>query len=217
MALVTKNWYQQTDDKESVEVFDGTLAGSASNTTGYGYLGNPNVADFGTCFLDIYEPDPTTLLPVSTITATINLYNTLPNINGASFTVTSLAVFGETREWKEGWYRMVVRQTLTADPSTEYTSDNYFPVIATTSCCIDQLILAYPLDDCDCEGDKLCSVLLPLELARMVLDQLEVCCGRETGDISNAEDCDFFNKGVKMMQYGQAVCAADGCEPCGVC
>lgn len=211
MALLLKNWYLQSDNKEDVSVYDGTGIGTSSNTGGYGYLGNPVVGDFTTCVVDIYPPDATTLLPSATILATIDMYPTLPNISGAPFVLTSAMVFGATQSWTDGFYKFVVRQSIPTDPATVYTSTSIVPIFAQTLCCIENLILTTPI--CDCHG----SDFLNLLKADMFLDQLKAKEPREEGGLSPIEECSLFNKGAEILIDAAAICAAENCHTCKTC
>jgi hypothetical protein len=211
MALIVKTFYEQTDDKESVNSYDGTGVGSASNPTGYSYSGNPDITDFSGSSISVYTPDPTSLLPISTAVV-IDSSSVLPNVTGVPFEITSLAVFGETKAWDDGMYNFVLSQSTTTDPPTTYTSTYTVPIIAQVDCCINTKILAYSLCDINC--DSLCNVL-PLLLSRMMLDQLSVPQGRETGDVSNLESCSLFNKGAEIIIYAKQVCQdCGGCQSC---
>lgn len=212
MALILKNYFQQSDDKLTVSVWDGTgTYNSGSNPGGYGGV-NPVVADFVSCSIDIYFPDSTTLMPQSTIGATIDAYSTLPNTNGTAFVIDSVAVFGSSQAWATGWYRFVVTQETSTDPPAVATSDNLIPIFRSTDCCIDDLIVSADL--CGCEGKDHSD----LNIARAGLDELWVE-DRSTGDLSVIESCEppLYNKGAEIMINAMAVCAADGCNPCSDC
>ncbi len=204
MSLIIANAFQQTANKQNVDVYDITGTG----TNGYGNGGNPAVGDFVTCSAEWYFPDATTKQPSAAVGATIDMYPTLPNITGAKFTTTSVALLGSAQNLPNGIYRCVITQgDGTTDPATEYTSDTKFPVIASVRCCINNLVLV--ADSCTCKGKSNIKLLE----AKMFLDQMYVK-DRSEGEISDGETCNMWNKMAEIIIDCEAICANANCDSC---
>lgn len=209
MALETHYAYMQSDDGESIYIYNVTGIYSGANQTGYG-APNPLVTDMVSCTATVYAIDPTTLLS-TTVLAVVDMYPTQPNIIGSPFVLSSTAVFGAPQNFGLGWLRIVVEEGTSTDPPTTYTYDYTFPVIQQVSCCIDNLIADAAL--CGCHDKDYIKLLL----ARAMLDQLSVCCTRSDGTVSNIEACGLINKGAEMMLYAKSICDSGNCNPCADC
>ncbi len=208
MSLIPIHAYQQSEDKLSVSCYD--ITGTTSSTA-YGVGTNPPVSAFLYCSIDVYIPDSTTLLPVSTITATIDMYPTLPNTSGTPFVITSTDVFGVSQAFPNGEYRFVVTQRTTLDDrGVNYVTDTKVPIIGSVKCCIDNLILAADSCTCGCKDNE------ELMWASTQLDQLFVP-DRSTGIISDAEECGYWNKIADIIINAQNICNSRNCNSCSSC
>lgn len=222
MALIQRMAYPQSADLLSVDIYDVTgLYNVTTNPTGYGnptYTPNPLPSDFTDFRGYIYFPDPTTLLPVTTLFDINNIiadyaviiFPTLPNLTSTPYTYDSAAVFGSSQQWTDGMYRFHTWGITAGGGEVAYETDYIVPIIGQVDCCINNLIIQAKL--CGCNKKDYMDLLI----ARAGLDQL-ISETRSTGGLSDIEQCQLYNKGAEIILNAQQICNNEDCQPCRDC
>lgn len=218
MAIILRTAYKQAADNKSIDAYSLTGIYSGVNQGGYGSP-NPSAAAFSDCRIYIFHPSSDTLLPdmtpfdVTTTTAPyITAYPALPTTittNPFNMNSTEPALYGVSQVIPSGIFRFVRWQEITTDPPLEIYDDVRVPIIGSTLCCIQNLILAADL--CGCHDTN----YLKLLKAKMFLDQLTVC-SRELGNLSPVELCNLWVKGAEIIMAAEAICNSQ-CAPCAPC
>lgn len=187
---------------ETTGLYNGTNNPNGWTTTG---VPNPNIADAVSAVLDIYIPDPITLMPVNT-PVTINIFPfSFPTTDVTqSYLITPQDIgYASGEPAADGVYQFVYKVSAGKDPDfIDYTKTQYVLVYSAAQCCVSKLAVDAINDGGGCGCGSGCGEsMTEFEKGMLLIEaaKYSIVCG-------------LINPAANAIKHVNEICG--GCSTC---